>query len=230
MPLATFFHLFLLSEQLHRQPRAVYKYCRASLSLRPLVPDSHLFAVLFGSTVDTIYVSLHRLQWEQRQIRTVFTVLVSGDSTDAVPGQGVLALRCATIGAGFCPDIPVVAQRQFPMVQLFMLIVQFSYKAAEVPVVVQRQVPQFRSCSSFTVVDTPVIAQCLIPMVLTIEISQIQFDKVVFVPVVQTVQFFLSSTSLPWRKGWFPWSCTLKTTEIPPAAVHEVVDVPVVLL
>ena len=40
--------LFLLSEQLHRQPRAVYKYwapCRACLSLRPFVPDSHLFAV-----------------------------------------------------------------------------------------------------------------------------------------------------------------------------------------
>ena len=42
MPPPTFFHLFLLSEQLHRQPRAVYKYwapCRACLSLRPLVPD-----------------------------------------------------------------------------------------------------------------------------------------------------------------------------------------------
>ena len=40
--------LFLLSEQLHRQPRAVYKYwapCRACLSRRPFVPDSHLFAV-----------------------------------------------------------------------------------------------------------------------------------------------------------------------------------------
>ena len=32
------------------------------------------------------------------------------------------------------------------------------------------------------------------------------------------------------RKGWFPRSCTLKTTEIPPGAVHGVVDVPVVLL
>ena len=38
-------------------------------------------------------------------------VLVSRDSTDAVPGQGVLALRCATTGAGFRLDIPVVAQR-----------------------------------------------------------------------------------------------------------------------
>ena len=31
-------------------------------------------------------------------------------------------------------DIPVLAQRQFPMVQLFMLIVQFSDKVVEVPV------------------------------------------------------------------------------------------------
>ena len=98
--------------------------------------------------MDTFYVSLQRLLWEQRQIRTVLTVLVSGDSTDAVPGQGVLTLRCAMTVPAFCPDIPVVAQRQFPMVQLFMLMVQFSDKVVEVPVVVQRQVPQFRSCSS----------------------------------------------------------------------------------
>ena len=39
----------------------------------------------------------------------------------------------------------------------------------------------------------------------------------------------MSSTSLSLRKGWFPWSCTLKTTEIPPGAVHVVVDVPVML-
>ena len=114
------------------------------------------------------------------------------------------------------------------MVQLFLLKVQFSDKVVVVPVVGQRQVPQFRSCSSSTVVDTPVFAQLLIPMVSAIEISQLQFDKVVFVPVVQVC--FMSSTSLSWRKGWFPWSCTLKTTEFPPVAVHEVVDVPVVLL
>ena len=82
----------------------------------------------------------------------------------------------------------------------------------------------------FTVVDTPVFAQWLIPMVLTIEISQFQLDKVVFVPVVQNVQFILPSTSLPWRRGWFRWSCMSKTIEFPPGAVHVVVDVPVVLL
>ena len=97
-----------------------------------------------GFTVDTFYVTLQRLLWEQRQTRTVLTVLVSGDSTDAVPGQGVFALRCATTGAGFCPDIPVVAQRQFTMVQLFMLMVQFSDKVVEVPVVVQRHGPDHR--------------------------------------------------------------------------------------
>ena len=100
-----------------------------------IVPDSHLFAVLLGLTVDTIYVSLLWLLWEQRQVLTVLTVLVSRDSTDAVPGQGVLALRCATTGAGFRPDIPVVAQRQFTMVHLFMLMVQFSDKVVVVPVV-----------------------------------------------------------------------------------------------
>ena len=66
-------------------------------------------------------------------------------------------------------------------------------------------------------------------MVLTIEISQLQFDKVVFVPVVQNVQFILLSTSLPWCRGWFSWSCMSKTIEIPPVAVLLVVDVPVML-
>ena len=32
-------------------------------SPRPLVSGSHLFAVLFGPTVDTCYVSLQRLLW-----------------------------------------------------------------------------------------------------------------------------------------------------------------------
>ena len=45
--------------------------------------------------MDTFYVSLLWLLWEQRQVRTVLTVLVSRDSTVAVPGQGVLALCCA---------------------------------------------------------------------------------------------------------------------------------------
>ena len=54
---------------------------RIVLSLRPLVSGSLLFAVLFGSTVDTFYVSLQRL--------------VGG----AVLGQGVLAICCATTGS-----------------------------------------------------------------------------------------------------------------------------------
>ena len=61
----------------------VYKFwARVVLFLRPLVTGSHLFAVPFGSTVDTFYVSLQRL--------------VEG----AILGQGVLALCCATTGAG----------------------------------------------------------------------------------------------------------------------------------
>ena len=107
------------------------------LSLRPLLTGSHLFAVLFGSTVDTFYVSLQWLVGGVDKVCLHFVV------QRQVPG---------------CPDIPVVAQRQFPMVQLFMLMVQFSDKVVVVPVVGQRQVPQFRSCSSSTVVDTPVFA------------------------------------------------------------------------
>ena len=135
-----------------------------------------------------------------------------------------VATETETHSANWCL-LRETQQTQF----LDMLKVQFSDKVDDVPVVGQRQVPQFRSCSSSTVVDTPVFAQRLIPMAPAIEISQLQFDKVVFVPVVQGVQFhtaggFMSSTSVS-RKGWFPWSCTLKTTEIPPVAVHVVVDV-----
>ena len=81
----------------------------------------------------------------------MLTVLVSRDSTDAVPGQGVLALRCATTGAGFRPEIPVVAQRQFRMVHLFMLIVQFSDKVFYMPVVVLRVVLRSRQCCAVAV-------------------------------------------------------------------------------
>ena len=61
MPVHTISLLFLLSEELHRQPRAVYKYwvlCRLCwevtyavrcFSLWPLVSGSHLFAVCFDS-------------------------------------------------------------------------------------------------------------------------------------------------------------------------------------
>ena len=187
-------------------PQAV----RVVLSLRPLVSGSHLFAVLFGSTVGTFYVSLQRLVGGavlgQRCARfslcndrcqVVRTFLLCAEAVPhgpalhfhgAVFGQGCCCARCwSTTGA--------------PVPQL-----QFS-----------------------TVIDTPVFAQWLIPMVLTIEVSQLQFDKVVFVPVVQNVQFILPSTSLPWRRGWFPWSCMSKTIEIPPVAVHGVVDVPVML-
>ena len=41
------------------------------------------------------------------------------------------------------------------------------------------------------VVDTPVFAQWLVPMAPAIEISQLQFDKVVFVPVVQVCSSIL---------------------------------------
>ena len=56
--------LFLLSEELHRQPRAVYKYwapCRLYFPLRPLVSGGHLFAVLVRQWIHD--VSLPRLLW-----------------------------------------------------------------------------------------------------------------------------------------------------------------------
>ena len=45
------------------------------------------------------------------------------------------------------------------------------------------------------VVDTPVFPQWLIPMAPAIEISQLQFDKVVFVPVVQVCSSILQVAS-----------------------------------
>ena len=47
----------------------------------------------------------------------------------------------------------------------------------------------------FTVVDTPVFAQWLIPMVSAMEVSQLQFDKVVLVPVVQVCSSILQVAS-----------------------------------
>ena len=52
--------------------------------------------------------------------------------------------------------------------------------------VVQRQVPGS---------DIPVVAQRQFPMVSAMEISQLQFDKVVFVPVVQVCSSILQVAS-----------------------------------
>ena len=69
------------------------------------------------------------------------------------------------------------------MVQLFFAQVQFSDKCRSSAVAV------------FTVVDTPVFAQWLIPMALAIEISLLQFDKVVLVLVVQVCSSILQVAS-----------------------------------
>ena len=56
--------LCLLSKELHRQPRAVYKYwapCRLHFPLWPLVSGGHLFAVLVRQWIHD--VSLPRLLW-----------------------------------------------------------------------------------------------------------------------------------------------------------------------
>ena len=64
VPPVTLSLLCLLSEELHRQPRAVYKYwapCRLYFPLRPLVSGGHLFAVLVRQWIHD--VSLPRLLW-----------------------------------------------------------------------------------------------------------------------------------------------------------------------
>ena len=78
-----------------------------------------------------------------------------------------------------CPDIPVVAQRQFPIVQLFIFMVQFSDKVVVVPVLVDRC-----PCSAVAAtVGHPCFFGVADPH--GPPISQLQLDKVVFVPVVQ---------------------------------------------
>ena len=114
------------------------------------------------------------------------------------------------------------------MVQLFVLIVQFSDKVVAVPVVVQRQVPQFRSCSSSRFVDTLVIAQWLIPMVLTIEIYSYSLTKWSSSLLCRMCSSFCRRHPCRGAKAG-SHGLVSKTIEFPPVAVHVVVDVPVML-
>ena len=76
-------------------------------------------------------------------------------------------------------------------------------EVVDMPVVVQRQVPQLQC--GVKVVDIPVVTQRLIPVVLvTIEIPQLHFDKVIDVPVV--------------------WSCRSSTRRGAEAEPHGLVD------
>ena len=103
--------------------------CRACLSLRSLVPDSHLFVVLLVRQwiqFTSVYFGFcgNRDRYAQCLL-CLFREIPQMQFLDKVCSS----LRCATTGAGFRPDIPVVAQRQVPMVHLFMLMVQFSDKS-----------------------------------------------------------------------------------------------------
>ena len=75
------------------------------------------------------------------------------------------------------------------MVQLSLLKVQFSDKVVVVRCwsTTGAAVPQLQFLRSLT----PVFAQWLIPMASAMEISQLQFDKVVLVPVVQVCSSIL---------------------------------------
>ena len=129
--------------------------CRVVLvSLYGPLPDSHLFAVLFGSTVDIISVSLHWLLLETET-----------DTHSAYCACFGRLHSCSSwtrcdVAPSFCTgtdqlDLPVVAD-QFPMVQIFLHKVPF---LVTVMPVVGAWTPQFRTCTVFTVVDTPSLRQ-----------------------------------------------------------------------
>ena len=102
----------------------------------------------------------------------------------AVLGPVVLARRCATTGAGFSPDCAAL-----PVEASTGAVLGRGYGHCDR---CRGPVAQFRSCSSSMVVDIPVFAQLLIPMVLivqkTIEIPQLLVDTVADVPFVLVVQ------------------------------------------
>ena len=140
--------------------------------------------------------------------------------------QLFFARRCATTGAGFSPDCAALPV-EIPQV-LFLDEVMVTATGAAV------QCRSSRSCSSSMVVDIPVFAQLLFPMVLivqkTIEIPLLLVDTVadvLFVLVVQVLTCRLwvgqssshsscslrkslcllrSLTSLSLRRGRSPWS------------------------
>ena len=126
--------------------------------------------------------------------------------------------------------LPVATQRQVPIVHSFMLPVQLVDKVLDVPVVVLRQVPGSMvqktgvvpQLQFITVVDTPFVAQMLIPMVLAaMESPQLRVDRAVDASIMQVVQVigvpFATQRSIPivlvtieislWP--WIRWSISL---------------------
>ena len=123
---------------------------RIVLSLWPLVSGSHLFAVFFGSTVDT-FMSVYSGLWEVQFLDKVCLHFV-------VQRQE----------PGF-PDIPVVRRGSSRWSST-----SYSWCSSRTRLLRCPSLCNDRCRSSavvvLTVVDTPVFAQWLIPMVLTIEI------------------------------------------------------------
>ena len=171
-----------------------------------------LLCFLFGPSSLTVIYSLFSLVRQWIHFTSVYSGLWEVQFLDKVCSLFVVQRQVPG-----CPDIPVVRRGSSPWSSSSFHGAVFGQGCccARCWSTTGAPVPQLQFS---TVVDTPFFAQWLIPMVLTIEISQLQFDKVVFVPVVQSVQFILPSTFLPWRRGWFPWSCMSKTIVIPPGA------------
>ena len=173
VPPVTLSLLFLLSEVLHRQPRAVYKFwapcCAFSSSPRnwqSLIRCSLWFDsgyILRQSTAacgrcnSWTRCACTSLCNDRCRIVRTFLLWRRGSS----PWSSSSCSRCSSrTRLLLCP-----------------LLVNDRCRSSAVAV--------------FSVVDTPVFAQWLIPMVLTVEISQLQFDKAVFVPVVQVCSSIL---------------------------------------
>ena len=104
-------------------------------------PGGSCSASLRPSSLAVIY-SLFSLvqQWIH------FTSVYSGLWEVQFLDKGVLAFRCATTGAGLSGH-SCCAQRQFPMVQLFIFMVQFSDKVVVGPLLVNDRCP----CSAVAV-------------------------------------------------------------------------------
>ena len=90
-----------LSEELHRQPRAVYKYwapCRLYFPLRPLVSGGHLFAVLVRQWIHD--VSPPRLLWVELFVFSAMLGSTVALGEDFVAMIVFSAMRGSTVALG----------------------------------------------------------------------------------------------------------------------------------
>ena len=119
-------------------------------SLRPLVSGSYLFAVPFGLTVDTCYVSLQRLLWEIAECSVFNAMLVSTvDLGDVFVEMFVFSAMLGSTLDTWCCQSMWPFHRCSSWTRLFALIqrcitvevpqLQFLFKVVNIPVGAQRQ-------------------------------------------------------------------------------------------